>query len=1695
MGAGLATTAEDKKQDSASESANTESPQWAQSRFAPSGRGAWGDPSDYSSKSGGQTSGARSGMPLFLQPQVQMKCAECAHEEEEQHPPVQKKCAHCEAEEQRQREQGGTTVQAKCAACEAEGLKEKSSNGSALDGVENANRPLPHADRIQASFGRHDISGARAAVGGNAAQASGRMGALAYTSGDRVAFRSEPDVNLAAHEAAHVVQQRNGAKLPGGVGRPGDEYEQQADAAAKAVERGESAEPILDHGDSNDSGGDSAPSVQRRLDVNASRMYEPAIIGSDAMLGGAAGGGKAGAGTGSVAGKKGKPGAKGDEKEKEEAGDTKDTGGKKASAATPGALATGSGPASATQTAPQSSGQSTGGQAPAQDAQPATGSSTAAPGSGSSAPQNGASPQPAPAPNSSTEALSSAPDAGAAPAPAGKSGASCTPACYHEPSKDPDPEPDEAPPNPPAGQSQEQTKEGDEPDLPEPDNCATQQAQAGVPSDGQNATSSGGAQSAPAAASAATPAPAAAAGGSAAPTPAQPGAPKPATGSGKGAAAQVSGGGQAQAAQKTEPGPSPIEGSIMQSEAQRSAAVASYDASSKALDVSAANTTDLHSGVQFAASASGASDQAVQRDVAAARADQFFSNAADGLDQAISFALSDAPDQLGAQAEAGKAQIIAASETQKEAVSTRIAAARGEARGDAAIARRAVIQQSDSFVEQVQTGSTGAIAALTAAHAATVGQVDALETSTLDQVNQIYANGRTQMEGLGVTIGDECTAIGEQFATTYQGFEHCTENGFWDGDLSERRAYAQAEAARKTAKGYHDSMVDKAKKRAREVVRNGRKNNRCQVITTASTVRQKLDETLAQLTATIESARDHAIEQATSTRAALLTAIDSSLRATLRQLDQQEHDQRQTIDDTCYLQQVVQEQMAHTAAASLQGLVSSGASTLHDSLFMLRAQFASSEAPDPKVLDETLTMVTRNVEAALGSMQKGLLAGTAGAVQQLDVSLGAGLAGLDALVASNDETTTAVSSGFASSMGEIAGQDNFAEQRAGFSQLLQQATTGGIDGFQKILGAMRDGCGKITGDSQKSLKQAAGDLEKNLRESKQGIECQITKEADQAASHEAPAWKMLIAILLIIVVIVIVIAVTILTAGAGLGLLGVMALGAVVGAVTSGLITMATNLWTNQKVTKGVVRAMVIGAVTGAAGGAIGMGVGAVVGKVAGAALSVAAKEIVTVVLSTAIIDVGTQFYEGGFSLKNFSIKQLGIDLAVALVMHKAMQGLHPSEPMVAAPEAGAPPIEPPVVEPGLTEPMPAETTPTEPKPSEPIPAEGTPSEPTPSEPTPAEPPATPEPTPAEPAPAEPKPGEAAPTEPGEQGAPSEPGAQKELAPPGEAPMSPQEKTVLDRTANKPSEQLTPDEVLTEREVASRTEGKPIEDPPFTTEKELPNGHEMEETPEGEECKRCSKKCVTFNGNGERTGFTDEEISEHFAQETESTPEIDEQEFKEHADEVRENRDAQLDEEPSQEPAPEPEEELAPQEKPKEKEMPRRPKEIPGKPKPKPPTGKKPGINDPDAAEWRYKEYVAKKAAAGENWKGPDEWYDLHFKPSYEGGRPGRSGGPEQVAAKAKLAADEEVQQVENVELGGRYPDGVKPNPAGGTDYFEVGKMNNNGLPESRERIKIDDEIPALGPKDTVTFVDKTDTARRVTYLPGDTITKKGPVK
>jgi len=137
----------------------------------------------------------------------------------------------------------------------------------AAQGIATPSSRLPHIDAIQRSFGSHDISSVQAHTGAEAAASARAMNADAYATGNHIVLGGRSDLHTTAHEAAHIVQQRSGVHLKGGVGAAGDEYERHADAVADRVVAGESAAPLLDQ---MAGGGHSSAAVQRAPAMPAS---------------------------------------------------------------------------------------------------------------------------------------------------------------------------------------------------------------------------------------------------------------------------------------------------------------------------------------------------------------------------------------------------------------------------------------------------------------------------------------------------------------------------------------------------------------------------------------------------------------------------------------------------------------------------------------------------------------------------------------------------------------------------------------------------------------------------------------------------------------------------------------------------------------------------------------------------------------------------------------------------------------------------------------------------------------------------------------------------------------------------------------------------------------------------------------------------------------------------------------------------------------------------------------------------------------------------------------------------------------------------------------------------------------------------------------------------------------------------------
>jgi hypothetical protein len=129
-------------------------------------------------------------------------------------------------------------------------------------GASGPGQALPNLPAVQGLFGRHDVSSIRAHTGAAAVEATKTLGGGAYASQGSIVLGRSTDLHTVAHEAAHVVQQRNGHAPAGGAGRAGDVFERHANAVADEVVAGRPAEQMLDRGPSGADQSGAGASVQ-----------------------------------------------------------------------------------------------------------------------------------------------------------------------------------------------------------------------------------------------------------------------------------------------------------------------------------------------------------------------------------------------------------------------------------------------------------------------------------------------------------------------------------------------------------------------------------------------------------------------------------------------------------------------------------------------------------------------------------------------------------------------------------------------------------------------------------------------------------------------------------------------------------------------------------------------------------------------------------------------------------------------------------------------------------------------------------------------------------------------------------------------------------------------------------------------------------------------------------------------------------------------------------------------------------------------------------------------------------------------------------------------------------------------------------------------------------------------------------------
>ena len=1054
-------------------------------------------------------------------------------------------------------------------------------HSAARRGLAGASTPLPHFDRIQTAFGRHDISDIRTRVGGAAHSASREMGARAFASGSRIGFRSSPGVRLAAHEAAHVVQQRDGLSLPDNIGRPGDHYERHADRVADVVASGRSAEVVLDEVatrgaerpssspvQTEGSAGREGELIQRALvgpptrhveaaaaetpGVGESASFEPIGCGEASEAGGAGA-----AGAGEVT-------AKGDANEPPpnpgQAAKSKPGGKNKGS---PGTINT--------------------------------------PCFGGRAPKR--------------------------------------PKSAKKPKKDKKPN------------TQKQEESTTFPSWGRPvDECEAQKAlkkeEGKVPApvdDSKRSRDQGQAK----------------------PEGSAEGGAKAASVDNRGETGKSEG--------KTSDPAAGIASRIGQAEGSRDAAVIDFVGVSSGLGLISTRAARVSEGIDFSRRG-GEPETAAdsrRRMAAADVAKVFLQRGAAHISKAISFVQADAAQRLSSAASTTIANIEGAMQAERAAISQTIAGAQKRVRGRASGARALLITQYVVSVAKVQSETSTAIAKLDAAHKRTMARAIKSEGEGLSEVTSRFATGRKTLEMMGPKWAGLAVARGQAHAHGYEtngckkGYK---DDGLFDGCLTVRQAHAQQKAACKTAAGYQKGLVRQANQKAYNL-RHQRKQYRCMVISGGQQVRKSLDGMHGALVDGLRSGCKQALAGMAVAMTKSSAGIDKAEAEAIQTLVAQGHSQRQAINDVGYMKQLAAQELAHASAASLGHGVRAAMGTLESSLHRMRTEIIGGVAPDPTAFAADLGPVESALTGGVGALMDVLEIGVRGGESSVARTAEAALTGLSGISTKNEELAGKVETGFSDGMAKLEGGTTGVFQKL-TSTHVKAAKRASVEGVQGMVGTAKGFEAsiaktylKIDAALKKSVVELRGELDKTLGE----LDVAVPWHAWEAAKKEQPAWKEVLAIVLIILVIIAATLVTVFTLGAGASLFAVILVGALVGAVSAGLIQIINNWSEGKELGEGVVTAMIMGAIGGAIGGGMGFAAGtfaAAAGPMMRAAITLGG-------------DLAAEALTQGIGVTFFSQEwnPLGFVMAGGMSGMASMRSARGGRPRAGAPKAGTPEV------------------------------------------------------------------------------------------------------------------------------------------------------------------------------------------------------------------------------------------------------------------------------------------------------------------------------------------------------------------------------------------------------------------------------------
>lgn len=578
--------------------------------------------------------------------------------------------------------------------------------------------------------------------------------------------------------------------------------------------------------------------------------------------------------------------------------------------------------------------------------------------------------------------------------------------------------------------------------------------------------------------------------------------------------------------------------------------------------------------------------------------------------------------------------------TRKQQIAAQIIQTKAAAQERATLAKTSIETTYQQTILQIELDAMLAIGEMTLAKDDVSARITT-ETETQSTVIEgIYTDAKVKIEASGTTVGNEALAIGEARASTYSVGKTADWDSWYEGWLTNRRIDARVKSARDVSKSYSDGLVGAANEQAAAAM-EGKQGDLDNITTLSQQSSDGLTTLFDQLVGQLESSKKSALTNAENTRDSSINVIDSGLSQLIDSLDEQRRSQFDILDHTLATKTASLDIVGYQSMSSQFIFLSDAIQQMQEKIEQFRDMLSGREIPNQEDMAALFAQISGSMDAGIASMieqfnqslsdvEIGVLENGNTTEASINTMKDQAISTVLKIDESNKQTVDEVSAGALSALTTIGKSFTASSSLLVISSVTQ---------FDDIATRMQELLTSASESIALRFDQSASSLESALRCSLRNLNEDITCYANEAASHEAPAWKSIVKWILIILIVVLV---TVFLGPAVIGLAGgllgsafagAVVGGAIVGALAGGAIQVLSNWETNRDLGEGVGTAMALGAL----GGAIGGGISAALG---GTSLSFVSRFAIETI-ADGLVEVGIGVYSGTFNLENFGWSML----------------------------------------------------------------------------------------------------------------------------------------------------------------------------------------------------------------------------------------------------------------------------------------------------------------------------------------------------------------------------------------------------------------------------------------------------------------------